>query len=109
MRVSEGPECIPNGREEQVVVHPLVMQADCIQLMWNRKYNVVVLYGQGILHQVIDPKCLFRCLAFGTVTVSTAVITVTDRTTVITYFFVPAQYSGTTARDLSQYLLLQGA
>jgi hypothetical protein len=109
MRVSEGPEGIPYGREEQVVVDPLVMQAHCIQLMWSCKYNVVVLYRQGILHQVIDPKCLFRCLAFGTVTVTTAVVTVTDRTTVIAHLFMPTKYSGAAPCDLSQHLLLQEA
>jgi hypothetical protein len=32
--------------------------------VWHRKYNVVMLNGQRVLHQVIDPEGLFCCLAF---------------------------------------------
>jgi hypothetical protein len=35
--------------------------------MWNSKYNMVMLYGQRILHQVLDPERLFGSLTFGAV------------------------------------------
>jgi hypothetical protein len=59
MRVAEQAERMPNCSKEQVVIHPLVVQANGIQPVRNRKYNVVMFYRQGATHQVVNPKCLF--------------------------------------------------
>jgi hypothetical protein len=32
--------------------------------------------GQRIVHQIIDPECLFGCLAFGAMPVATAVVAI---------------------------------
>src|SRR6056297_2989293 len=47
--------------------------------MWYGKYNVVMLYGQGVLHQVVDPECLFGSLTFRAMPVATTVVTVAHR------------------------------
>jgi len=57
------------------------MQAHCIELMRHRENNVVMFHRKGVLHQVINPEGLFCSLAFGTVSVATAVVTVAYRAT----------------------------
>src|SRR5690554_7222477 len=59
MRVTEQAERMPYRSKQQVKIHPLVMQANGIQLVRNREYNVVMFYRQGATHQVVNPECLF--------------------------------------------------
>jgi len=99
---------MPGGSEQQIIIQSLVMQAKSVQLVRNREYDVVMLYRKRSPDQVIDPKRLFSSLAFGTVPVATAVVAVTDRTTAVTYFFMPAQGIRSATGDLPQHLLLQG-
>ena len=84
------------------------MQAKTIQLVRNREYDMVMFHRKGTLHQVVDPKCLFCSLAFGTVSVATTVVAVADGSTGVTYFFMTTQGSLTATDDLREYLLLQG-
>jgi hypothetical protein len=91
MRVSEGVKCIPYGRKEQVVIHPLVVQTNCIELVRNCEDNMIVLNGQGVLHQVVNPEGLFGSLAFRTVPVATTVIAIAHHTAAIAYLLVSAK------------------
>lgn len=70
MRVSERAERVPDRSKEQVVIQPLVVQANGIQLVRHRKDDVVMLHGQGAMHQVVDPESLFGRLTFGTMPVA---------------------------------------
>ena len=93
MRVAKRPEGLPNGRKKQVVIHPLAVQANGVQHMRHGKDQVVMLHGQGCMHQVVNPESLFGRLAFGTVAVTATVVAVTDGSAALTDFFMAAQRS----------------
>ena len=63
-------------------------------MVGNGEYNVVVLYGQGAFAQIVDPECLLCSLAFGTVSVATAIVTVSHRTTAVALLLVPSKCGG---------------
>jgi len=83
------------------------VQANRIQMIRDRENNVEVLNGQGIFYQIINPECLFCSLAFGTMPVTTTVVTIPYCTAVVAHLLVPPKCSGATGGDLLQYLLLQ--
>ena len=80
------------------------MQASGIQMMRNGEYNVVVFYGQGTSAQVVDPECLLCSLAFGTVPVATAIVTVSHRTTAVAFLLMPSKCGGAADCYLTQHL-----
>jgi hypothetical protein len=67
------------------------MQTHYIQLMRNRKYDMKMFYRKGSLHKVVNPEYLFGSLAFGAVSVATAIVAITYRGAIVTHFFVPAK------------------
>jgi hypothetical protein len=83
------------------------MQTNFIQLVWYCKHNVVVLNGQGVLYQVVNPESLFCCLAFRAMPIAAAIVTVTHRATVFTGFFVSAEGSRSATNDFAQHPVLQ--
>jgi hypothetical protein len=85
------------------------MQTNSIQLVWQCEYDMVMLNGQGVLHQVINPESLFGSLALRAVSVSAAIIAIAYRTTVFAYFFVAAKGSRAALGYFAQHLLLQRA
>jgi hypothetical protein len=85
----------------------VVVQANVIQLVWHREYNVVMLYWQGALHQVVNPECLFCSLTFRAMPVAAAIITVTNHTAGFAYFFVSAQGSRSAVGYFAQHPCLQ--
>jgi len=107
MRVAERAECLPNGSKKQVVIHPLVVQANGVQVVRNCKDQVVMFHGQGCTHQVVNPEGLFCCLTFGTVAVAETVVTVTKGSAVLTGFFMAAQGCSPANSYLSQHFQLQ--
>ena len=84
---------MPYRSKKHVVIHTWVMQANGIELVRQGEYDMIMPYGQGALHQVIDPECLFDCLTFRTVSVATTVVTVANSGATIAQFFVTAQES----------------
>ncbi len=52
------------------------MQTNPVKLVGQSEYNMIVLDGQGSLHQIVNPEGLFCCLALWTMSVSTAVVAV---------------------------------
>ena len=70
MRVSTWAKRIPNRSKKQVVIPPLVVQANGVQVVRNGKHQVVMFHRQGGTHQIINPESLFCRLAFGTVAVT---------------------------------------
>jgi hypothetical protein len=84
------------------------VQANGIQLVWHREYNVVMLNGQGVLHQVVNPECLFCSLAFRTMPVAAAIVTVTNHTAVFASFFVPAKEQRSALAILPSTLVCSG-
>ncbi len=91
-------------QEKQVVIHPLVVQTYCIEMVRDSKYNVVVLNRKGALHQVVDPECLFGSLAFRTVPVATTIIAVSYRATVFACLLVSAKGGSPADGYFAQYL-----
>ena len=63
-----------------------------------------MLYGQGVLHQVVDPKSLFCRLAFRAMPVATTVVTIAHRATFFACLFVPTKGSSTATGYFAQYL-----
>jgi hypothetical protein len=83
------------------------VQANVIELVWHREYNVVVLNGQGALHQVVNPECLPGSLTFWAMSVAAAIVTVTNHTTVFAHFFVSAKGGSAATGYFAQYPVLQ--
>src|SRR6056297_2939472 len=99
---------MPYRSEQQIIIQSLVMQAESIQHMRYREYDVVMFHGKGTMHQILDPESLFGSLAFGTMPVTTAVITVANATTGVAFFFMTTQCSCAATGNLPQHPLLQG-
>jgi hypothetical protein len=57
-----------------------------------------MLYGQGVLHQVVNPESLFGSLTFRAMPVAATIVTVAYHSTVFACLFVPAQ-RGSAARS----------
>lgn len=63
-----------------------------------------VFYGQGVLHQIVNPECLFGGLALRAMPVSTAVVAVAYCATVLTRFLVASQNGSAAPAYFAQYL-----
>jgi len=83
------------------------MQTNVIQLVWHREYNVVMLHWQGVLHQVVNPEGLPGGLAFGTVPVAAAIVTVAYGSAVFASFLMSAQGSRSATGYFAQHPVLQ--
>jgi hypothetical protein len=84
------------------------VQANGIQLMGNREYNVVVLYRQSTLQQILDPERLFCSLALWTMPVATAIVAVANGATVVTRFFMATKNSGAAHGYFAQNFQMKG-
>jgi len=83
------------------------MQTNGIEMVRHCKNYVIVLNGQGTLHQVVDPEGLLRSLALRTVPVTATVIAIAYCATIITYLFVSAKGRGTALHYFAQHFYLQ--
>jgi hypothetical protein len=107
MRVAKRSESLPHSGKKQIVIPPLVVQANGVQVVRNGKDQMVMFHGQGFLHQIIDPEGLSGSLAFGTMAIAATVVTVTDGSAVLTGLFMTAQGCSPANSYLIQHFQLQ--
>jgi len=90
MDVPGSPYRIPCTGEQTIIKSSTIEQAYIVQLMRERKHNMIMLHRQGRLYEFIYPERLFKTLAFGTMPVTTTIITLQDTPASITSIRVPA-------------------
>lgn len=76
--------------------------------MWHGKNDVKMLYRKRIVDQFFYPVELFVALAFGTVPVAAAVVSILYDATAVAYLLVTAQNRSTTRYNIVERFYLPG-
>lgn len=98
MSIPESAQCIPDRGKHLAVIFSAIKQTDIVKLMRQCKNDVVMLHPKGGLYQIVDPKSLFRRLAFWAVPVTTTIIAAPYLATTITGIVMSPQLGSTAYR-----------